>query len=84
MRVYLERPETGNPHRERFFGQFEAWLDQQFDVGSTRSNVPQVRARYEHLNIADRFACHEHPGDHEFHLSDDGIEFLCRHLDQAR
>ena len=84
MRVYQERPETGNPRRERFLGQFEAWLDPLFDVGSTRPHMPQVRARYEHLNIADRFAHHEHPGDHVFDLSDDGIDFLCRHLDQAR
>lgn len=58
--------------------------DPLFDVESARPHVPQVRARYEHLNIADHFAYHEHLGVHEFDLSDDGIDFLCRHLDQDR
>lgn len=55
--------------------------DPLFDVTSARPSVPQVRATYERLGLGDRFVYREHPGVHEFDPVDQGIDFLCAHLD---
>jgi hypothetical protein len=36
MKLYEESPDVGNPYRETFLSQFEAWLDRQFDAATDR------------------------------------------------
>jgi len=54
--------------------------DDLFDVSYARPEAQKVAKFYEKLGIPERFFYNEHAGGHELDKSDDGIQFLCRHL----
>lgn len=54
--------------------------DHMFKAGYARPPARRVAKVYERLGISDRFCYHEHEGGHDFNKSDEGIDFLCRHL----
>ncbi len=54
--------------------------DELFDVRYARLEAEKVRARYAQLGLEARFRFNVHPGKHELDQSEDGIDFLCRHL----
>jgi hypothetical protein len=51
-----------------------------FDVSYARPETEKVAKFYEKLGIPEIFFYNEHAGGHELDKSDDGIQFLCKHL----
>ncbi|MDP7023228.1 MAG: prolyl oligopeptidase family serine peptidase [Kiritimatiellia bacterium] len=54
--------------------------DDLFRVRHARPEARKLAAIYQRLGVPDRFHYEEHPGGHELDKSDQGIDFLCRHL----
>lgn len=54
--------------------------DNLFNVRRARSEARKLEAIYQRLGIAEKFHYEEHDGGHELDKSDQGIDFLCRHL----
>lgn len=54
--------------------------DELFEVRYAHPEAEKVRERYEQLGVADRFRFKVHTGKHELDETDDGIDFLCKHL----
>jgi len=54
--------------------------DELLRVETARPEARKVEALYARLGILDRFRYKEHPGTHELDKTDDGVDFLIRHL----
>lgn len=55
--------------------------DELFDVRKARPHARRLQATYKRLGIAARFCYKEHEGGHELDKAEDGMDFLCRHLE---
>lgn len=55
--------------------------DDLFDVRRARPEARKLATFYHTLGLAERFRYKEHAGGHELDRADDGIDFLCRHLE---
>ena len=58
--------------------------DDLFNVRHARPEVKRLEAIYQRLGITDKFHYEEHDGGHELDKSDQGIDFLCQHLETDR
>lgn len=54
--------------------------DELFDVRRARPEAKKLAGVYRSLGLAEQFRYKEHDGGHELDRADDGIDFLCRHL----
>lgn len=55
--------------------------DDLFNVRHARPEARKLEAIYKRLGITENFRYKEHDGGHELDMSDEGIDFLCRHLE---
>ena len=54
--------------------------DELFDVRRARPEARRLAAIYRKLGVSERFRYKEHDGGHELDRADDGVDFLCQHL----
>jgi len=58
--------------------------DSLFNVRHARPEARKLEAIYKRLGITERYCYKEHDGGHELDMSDEGIDFLCRHLEPGQ
>ncbi|MDO9464691.1 MAG: prolyl oligopeptidase family serine peptidase [bacterium] len=58
--------------------------DDLFNVRRARPEARKLKNIYKRLGIMERYCYKEHDGGHELDMSDEGIDFLCRHLEPER